>query len=303
MNTAEDRKMHIEKTALRLSFIGSLAFTVAELVMFFLTRSHAILMDCVFDSVELILIGPFLVLVPLLYKPVTEHHPYGYSQFESLFMVIKYGTLLIISIALVIQNVTEILHGGNEVEAGRIAEFEFVVFAGCLAMYLTLYYMSRKYASMIIRAELYMWRVDVLSSVGVALAFELTNLLHATKYGWVTPYLDPVIAIVMTFFLLVEPVKLIHENIQKMLLLAPPEDVMQEVRNIATSTLMDYGCELKFLDVIQTGRKTWVELYIDSGSSRLDLRELRQARNEIRTRLKGRFDQVYIELIPNLPDD
>jgi cation diffusion facilitator family transporter len=302
MSSQEEKKFLIEKRAMRLSFIGSALFTIAELVMFFTTRSHAILMDCIFDSVELILIGPLLLLIPLLYKPVTEKHPYGYAQFESLFMVIKYGTLFIVSVVLIIQNINVIMHGGNKVPAGNIAGFEFSVFGGCFAMYLGLLYLSRKYTSMTIQAELYMWRVDVFSSLGVALAFLLTWALNQSRYAGLTPYLDPVIAIVLTCFLLVEPVRLINQNIHSMLLLAPPKDVMDEVREISTKALSEYDYELKFLDVIQTGRKTWVELYIDSGSSRLDLRELHEARNEIREQLKGKFDQVYIELIPDLPE-
>jgi predicted Co/Zn/Cd cation transporter (cation efflux family) len=286
MSSQEEKKFLIEKRAMRLSFIGSALFTIAELVMFFTTRSHAILMDCIFDSVELILIGPLLLLIPLLYKPVTEKHP----------------SLFIVSVVLIIQNINVIMHGGNKVPAGNIAGFEFSVFGGCFAMYLGLLYLSRKYTSMTIQAELYMWRVDVFSSLGVALAFLLTWALNQSRYAGLTPYLDPVIAIVLTCFLLVEPVRLINQNIHSMLLLAPPKDVMDEVREISTKALSEYDYELKFLDVIQTGRKTWVELYIDSGSSRLDLRELHEARNEIREQLKGKFDQVYIELIPDLPE-
>ena len=73
-------KLKIEKKILRLSFLGSLLFIIAEGVMAWITHSHSLLTDCLFDAADLVMIGPFLVLVPLLYKPVTEKHPYGYSQ-------------------------------------------------------------------------------------------------------------------------------------------------------------------------------------------------------------------------------
>ena len=75
-------KLAIEKRILRLSFLGSVLFILAEGVMAWYTHSHSLWTDCLFDSADLVMIGPFMVLVPLLYKPVTEKHPYGYDTWS-----------------------------------------------------------------------------------------------------------------------------------------------------------------------------------------------------------------------------
>ena len=77
-----ENKLKYEKYIMNISLIGSVLFMIAEGVMAFWTRSHSILMDCIFDLTDLIMIGPFLLLVPLLYKPVTERRPYGFAQVE-----------------------------------------------------------------------------------------------------------------------------------------------------------------------------------------------------------------------------
>lgn len=120
---------------MNLSLIGSILFMIVEGIMAYITHSHSILMDCVFDVTDLIMIGPFLFLVPLLYRPVTERRPYGFAQVESLFLVIKYTVLLVITIQLIIDSVQTILDGGHSVNAGAIAIFEFVIFLGCVALY------------------------------------------------------------------------------------------------------------------------------------------------------------------------
>ena len=61
-----EHKIRIEKRIMNLSLMGSVAFMVVEAIMAYVTRSHSLLMDCVFDITDLIMIGPFLVLVPLL---------------------------------------------------------------------------------------------------------------------------------------------------------------------------------------------------------------------------------------------
>ena len=59
--------------------------------------------------------------------------------------------------------------------------FEFLVCIGCAAMYLILNHYSKKYESETIKAELYMWKLDVVSSLGVAVAFVVQVLLLHTK--------------------------------------------------------------------------------------------------------------------------
>ena len=116
-------KLTIEKRILQLSFLGSVLFIVAEGVMAWFTHSHSLWTDCLFDAADLVMIGPFLVLVPLLYKPVTEKHPYGYAQVESLFLLVKYSVLLALTCNLMVENIKLLLHGGHEVDAGSIAIF------------------------------------------------------------------------------------------------------------------------------------------------------------------------------------
>ena len=112
-----ENKMKNEKRIMNISFLGSILFMLAEGIMAYVTHSHSLLMDCIFDVTDLIMIGPFLLLVPLLYKPVTEKRPYGFSQVESLFIVIKYSVLLVVTIQLIWDNVLILFHGGREVDA------------------------------------------------------------------------------------------------------------------------------------------------------------------------------------------
>lgn len=60
--------------------------------------------------------------------------------------------------------------------------------------------------------------------------------------------------------------------------------------------------DIEFLDVIQTGRKIWVEIYFSSHNDIINSRLLYQLRKDIQEELKKLFDQVYVALIPNLSD-
>lgn len=298
-----ENKMKNEKRIMNISFVGSILFMLAEGIMAYVTHSHSLLMDCIFDVTDLIMIGPFLLLVPLLYKPVTEKRPYGFSQVESLFIVIKYSVLLVITIQLIWDNVLILFHGGREVDAGMIAVFELVVWAGCVFIYILLHHFSKRYESLTIKAEIYIWKLDIISSLGVSIAFFIQMGLQKTQWSHLASYIDPLVAIIMACLLLIEPVKMILLNLKNLVLFAPSAEIMTQIRQVAEKYMDKVYYDIEFLDVIQTGRKTWVEIYITSHNDMMNTRILHQLRNEIRAELREKFDQVYVELIPDLPEE
>ena len=300
MNNREE----LEKRILRFSFLGSCVLSGAEVLMAIILHSYSILMDAIFDSAELFMMGPFLVLVPLLYRPVSERHPYGYAQVESLFLIIKYMVLLALILIMVNTNVNVILSGGHLVNLGGIASFEIALCIGSILMYLFLQHMSRKYESPTIHAELYLWKTDIVGSCGIAVAFLAQNLLGDSILAPLAPYIDSVVAIVMSVLLIIEPVKELIRGFKQMMLFSPPQDVMDKVHEVVKRDLEGLPYEATFIDVIQTGRKTWIEVYLREtlDTSLIDVRHWTKLREYVIQDLKDDFDQIYVEFIPDLPD-
>lgn len=295
-----DESLKLEKRILKVSFAGSAAFLLAECVMAFVTGSHAVLMDCVYDIADIVMLGPFMVLVPLLYKPVTEKRPYGFSQVESLFIIIKTGLLIFITVQLVVESGQMILAGGHTVNAGAIAIFELVVSVTCVSMYIVLNHLNKKYSSPTVKAEIYIWKLDALSTFGVGAAFVIQLILQRTPLEWLSPYIDPGIAIIMALLLLREPVSMFWEGIKNLVLFAPKKEVMDHVREVAEGHLQKHHFAINFLDMIKTGRKTWIEIYIMQKEDLISIKELKQAHDEITQELKKEYQNVYLELIPEI---
>lgn len=306
MNTGKKlTKEEIEKKVLRLSFIGSCLLSGSEIIMAFILRSYAVMMDGIFDSAELVMMGPFLVLVPLLYKPVNERHPYGYSQVESFFLIIKYSVLLTLMLLLINTNVHVIMSGGNRVNPSMIAVYEMLLGAASVFMYFMLAHISRKYESPTVHAELYLWKTDIVGSCGIAVAFLAQYVLGDTVLAAFAPYMDSAVAIVMSVLLLREPVSEIVRGFKQMLLFSPPEDVMRRVHEVVNKNLEGMPYRATFIDVIQTGRKTWIEVYLKENldTSLIDVRHWTKMREYVIEDLKDDFDQIYVEFIPDLSEE
>ncbi|MDD4200776.1 MAG: cation transporter, partial [Eubacteriales bacterium] len=67
LDDQQKNNLKLEKKILNISFVGSIVFLAAEIFFAFRTGTKALLMDCVYDLTDLAMIGPFMVLVPLLY--------------------------------------------------------------------------------------------------------------------------------------------------------------------------------------------------------------------------------------------
>ena len=293
-----------EQWILRFSFFCSLALTLSEIVMAIFLRSYSVMMDGIYDSSELILMGPFLVLVPLLYKPVTEKHPYGYAQFESVFLIIKYGILLMVTVLMISSNIGVILNGGHLVHFDMVAFYEMAIGFLCVLVYLVLLRCNKKWTSPTIEAEIFMWKQDFVGSIGITIAFASERLLRSTPVVFLIPYLDSLVAIVLAILLLREPVSCLIREFKELVLFAPDDETMNKIRDIVDDTLLQTGYECSFLDVIRTGRKYWVEIYLkpDHTTGMIDVRHWASIRTQIDLALKQDIESVYVELIPDIPD-
>lgn len=299
----KQRQLKSENKILRISFVGSTLFLLSECLAAFFTHSQAVLMDCVYDLVDLAMLGPFMILVPKLYKPVTERWPYGFAQIESLFIIIKCGLLLFLDIQLLTDSVALILDGGHIVNAGAVAAFELFVSVSCVAMYLILRNMNRHFSSPTVNAELYIWKLDAYSTGGVGLAFLIQLILQFTPLSFVVPYIDPAIAIFMALILAREPITMIWDAVKSLILAAPGKDVMEQIRSKAEDILKGYDLYIDFLDVVKTGRKIWVDVYITQKDDMLSISSLKLAHDEIVARLKPEYQDVFVELIPEIEPD
>ena len=297
-----DNRLKTEKRILNLSLAGSILFLLAEVFFAIYTGSKAVLMDCVYDIADLVMIGPFLVLVPLLYRPTTEKRPYGFAQVESLFVLIKYCILLGVDVVLVTNCVKTILSGGNEVDASVLAVFELAVSAGCVLMYILLCRFQKKYSSPSIKAELFIWKLDAFSTLGVGCAFLLNLVLLRTPLAFICPYVDPGIAIALAIILIREPLEMIFDSLRSLVLFSPEEEIKRKVTEACEGILNREGCSLTYLDLIKTGRKIWAELYFLPSGNTIDLKRMQEVHREIRESAQKEFDSIYIELIPDIEE-
>ena len=289
-----------EKSAMSLSLYGNLFFVVVELVMALYTSSQAVLLDAVYDGIEFLMLLPSILLIPLLYKPANEKHPFGFMQVESFFVVIKGLTMTAVTIGLIMNNINIALHGGHKVQFTTVAYFElFACILGAIVTML-LTRKNRLVNSPLVDLEIQGWKIDSIVSFGLTVAFFMPQVLKGTSFESVSPYLDQIITVCLSVFIIRTPITAVITGFRDLLLFPPEEETVSDIKYTVDEILNDYGINNLYYDIVRTGRKLWISVYVSFDGDSISVKRFSDLQGQCIEALRKNYDDFYFELLPDI---
>ena len=286
-----------EKLILKLSFFSGLVFAIAEFVFAIYSHSQSSLTDAVYDATELVFIALLLYLTPLFHKPISEKHPFGYFQIETVFLIIKGIMMLSVSLGVAAEILHSALSGGNPVDSAQVSLFQCALGIASILCYFTMKRGSRDLSSPTVEAELLGWKLDIVYSLGMSLAFFLSRYLELTPLAFLAPYFDQIIAVLVILFMLPENIQLLSRAFRDIFLFPPDQACVEEIRALCCPILEQYHFDPVFFDITKTGRHLWVAIYFQIQAGSLAVRELSKASQVINQTVSQEFQDCTCELI------
>lgn len=286
-----------EKQILMLSFLSGLLFAIAEFIFAIYSHSQSALTDAVYDASELVFIALLLFLTPLFHKPVSEKHPYGYFQVESIFVIIKSVMMLSVTMGVSAEVLDSALSGGNIVNNAQVSIFQCCLGVASIIIFLIMKRLNRNLSSPTIEAELLGWKLDIVYSMGMALAFLMSLYLKKTPLGFISPYFDQIVAVVVMVFMLPESIKVLWRAVKDVFLFSPNKVYMDEVKAICNPILDEYNFNPVFFDITKTGRHLWIAVYFRIEDASLEVASLSSAVSKVNEIMKEKFQECTCELI------
>lgn len=243
---------------------------------------------------------PSVLLIPLLYKPSNEKRPFGYMQLETIFLVVKGITMTAVTIGLITNNINILLHGGHTIAFGTVAYFE--LFGCVLGIFVTLCLKNKNknLNSPLITVEMIGWKIDSVISAGMSIAFLLPVVITAGWFQPVIPYLDQLIAIVLSTIMLPEPAQTVISGIRDLMLMPPEEETVQDIHQTVEEALNDYKYSGLYYDIVRTGRKLWISAYITLDKDEISLSRFQIAQAQCIRALTQKYTDFYFELLPDI---
>lgn len=287
----------LEKRILLLSFLSGVGFVIVELIYAIYSHSQSTLMDALYDASELVFIILLLFLTPLFHRPISEKHPYGFFQVESFFILIKNIMMTSVTVSVLTSVIEKLLSGGNAIDKGQVSLFQLMLGLASLIILLIMKWMSRKISSPTVKAEILGWKLDVAYSLGMSLAFFIAVQLQNTSLGFLSPYFDQIIAIVVMIFMIPETIKMLVSAFRELFLFSPEQKTVDRIKEISGKILENYSFTPVFYDISRTGRKMWVSIYFQVEMDSICVKYIQEANKSLNEKISQEFPDASCEII------
>ena len=219
------------------TIIGSIANFLLVLLKFvagFIGNSAAMIADAVHSLSDFVTDVIVIVFVRFAHKPKDELYAYGYGKYETLATAIIGGLLFIVGSGILWDGGWKIYHYFAD---GTLPEPHIIAFYMALVsiavkelLYRYTAAVGRAVKSQVVVANAWHHRSDAMSSIGTAV-----GIGGAIFFGDGFEILDPVAAIVVSFFIMKVAIQLIIPSLGELLEKSLPEEVQEQIRQIILS--------------------------------------------------------------------
>ena len=284
----ESEKSSREKGIYKVTIVGSIVNFLLLVFKFFAGiagHSAAMLADAVHSLSDFITDIVVIVFVRIAGKPEDKGHDYGHGKYETLATAIIGLLLLCVGFGIFWNGASSIytfLRGGQLESPGvvaLVAALVSIVSKEILYQYTVI--QGKKLNSQAVIANAWHHRSDALSSIGTAIGIGGAILLG--DHWWV---LDPVAAVVVSFFIMKVSVRLLIPCVDELLEKSLPEDVEKEIEQTVLS--FPGVSQTHHLRTRRIGNYYAIELHVRM-DGKITLEEAHSTATAIENKLKEMF--------------
>jgi len=166
-----------------------------------------------------------------IHQPPNEYYHYGYYKYEPLTALVQRVLIIATCVISIHFAVQDILHAEDlhSYSVPAVATFFAVVLGFVIMRYLGK--VARRTHSRMFRAASMHWMSDAILSLGVCLGFGAGWFLQRAGYAG-TPYVDPMMAIVLALILMGIPLKGFPRDLVELLDAAPSAETRRKIREV-----------------------------------------------------------------------
>ena len=289
-----------EKGIYRVTVMGSIVKFLLLVFKFFAAffgHSAAMLADAVHSLSDFVTDIIVILFVRISAKPEDESHDYGHGKYETLATAIIGILLLFVGFGILWSGVSSIyrfLQGGSLQEPGILAlAAALISIVSKEVLYRYTVFKGKKLNSQAVIANAWHHRSDALSSIGTAIGIGGAILLGP---HW--RVLDPIAAVVVSFFIMKVSIRLLIPCVDELL----EKSLPVEVENQIQETILSFPgvSSPHHLRTRRIGSYCAIEVHVRM-DGKISLEEAHRTATEIENKLKemfGRGTHVGIHVEP-----
>ncbi|MBB3166894.1 cation diffusion facilitator family transporter [Simiduia aestuariiviva] len=258
----KEKRMRKEQKALRISLVGVVFFVVLALGFAIFTKSDAILFDGIYSLISFATALLTMRVAKLAERPDDDQFHFGYTTLEPTLNLFKSLITIVVCVYAAVEATQRLLAGGTEAAYGWAVVYGCLATSGCFVVALLLRKYGRDCRSDLVNVESKAWFVDSLLSASVLLGFLFAWGLTKTEYAHWAPYVDPILLIGIILLALPIPGRIFLDSLREIIVMAPPESVVDEIGERLRPTLAVVPHELIEYRVNKRGRNTYLLVHV-----------------------------------------
>lgn len=259
---ATSRKISKERLALKMSLAGTVLLASLGVGYGLYVGSNAILLDGMFSLLSMGMTGLSLYTAYLVSKPDDKYFQFGYAHIEPLINVVNGLLILITCVFAFINGVQTIVSGGHEIVLEHAMVYAVLSTFCCFAIYFAETHIAKSEQSELVRVDSQEWLIDGILSAAILVGFVVVMIMDNLGYSQWNRYVDPILVSTLSLAALVLPITVLRRNLKEVLLVAPQDDVQQNVDRVIAKLSKQYHFDDYSHHFAKTGRQYDLEVNI-----------------------------------------
>ncbi|MBZ0331703.1 cation diffusion facilitator family transporter [Halomonas sp. ANAO-440] len=251
----------LEQRALKISIVMTLLVSAMGVTFGLLAGSRSILFDGVFSTIDAAMSALALVVARLAMREASQRFQHGYWHLEPLVAALNGSILMLLCFYAFLNAVQGLLEGGRELAFDIAIVYAVVVAIICFTMYAYQRRLNRRADSEFVRIDMQGWLMAALITTSLLVAFSIALGLERTAYAYLTPYVDSLLLMILTFCFMPVPIGIVRRALKEVFLIAPSQ-IDREVHAAMKPVMQREGLVEYFSHVAKAGRGHYIEIHI-----------------------------------------
>jgi len=261
----------INAKVLKSSMVFTIIYSIFGLIIGILSGSQIILFDAVYNSIGLLLTYMSIAALAYIKKRDDETYPYGKYGLEPLIAMVQYAVILYLCITNVTSAIATIMDGGHPVDGaiGIFYGFMTSVFSIFCLFYLNKF--MKQYTTNVTQSEVEQWKFGLGISSSIFFGFILSMIMDRIHLGQYTPYLDPILTIIVSLIFARTAILSVLDCTKELLEGKPEQEIVEQIQSILKEVNESYTYKDSVTRIGKAGGSVSVEVdYIIEPNTPLD---------------------------------
>lgn len=285
----------LESKTLKINLIIAIAYAFFSIIIVYFAQSLTVLLDTGYSVISIVLYAISIYILRKINQPADKHYHYGYHRLEPIFIILESSFVLLIAFSVILIAIFNLFTHVIKPNYGVALLSEIIGTTLCVFMFLFVNSRAKKTRSKILLSDALMWKADAFLGMGVVFNIAIGFFLEKIGHHMLALYVDPIVAIFIGGYIMINPIRLGKEAYQHLLDAAPNPKFKRKSLNIAKRIAKNFGVCINDIKITQSGRFIFIDVYLVLPEV-IETQKLINFRSQLQYKLENYFLQNILKV-------